>query len=293
NYALNAANLSALLWQADESDEAVTWMERAVELAPRSSLFALNMGLLYEKLGQEDSAARHYAAALDHAPHWAEAFFWRATPLRAVAKQKWIDSPPDPEPVEARSTEWYEAGRLALTDGDYDEALRAFDRALKLNPRYAAAYIAQAEVHRALDHHDRADRLLRTALLVAGGELSGARTRMTVANLYHEQGRLREAISLAEESLDIAQNPATHIAGRLNSADYGWYIFHSETIYASLLPQLAVITVTDEVAEWMLELGAWYEEAGDDAAAAAVYREVLEEVPDCEAARERVAEVEG
>jgi hypothetical protein len=81
------------------------------------------------------------------------------------------------------------------------------------------------------------------------------------------------------------------LPGGLGSADYGWYLFHAETIQSGLLPQLAVITVTDEVAEWMLELGAWYEQGGDTGAAARVYGELLDEVPDSAAARERLAGV--
>jgi hypothetical protein len=57
-----------------------------------------------------------------------------------------------------------------------------------------------------------------------------------------------------------------------------------------LLPQLAVIRVTDEVAGWMVQLGEWYEEMGDPAAAEGVYRELLDEVPDSEIARERLAD---
>jgi predicted TPR repeat methyltransferase len=70
------------------------------------------------------------------------------------------------------------------------------------------------------------------------------------------------------------------------------FLFYRNRLADHLLPQLAVITVTDEVAEWMLELGSWHEEVGDTTAAARVYEELLEEVPDCEAARERLRELE-
>jgi hypothetical protein len=42
----------------------------------------------------------------------------------------------------------------------------------------------------------------------------------------------------------------------------------------------------------MLELGGWYEETGDTTGAIRVYRELLEEVPDCDAARERLVQLE-
>jgi hypothetical protein len=75
----------------------------------------------------------------------------------------------------------------------------------------------------------------------------------------------------------------------LGWSSYPWNLFYCESLDSYLLPHLAVITVTDEVAEWMLELGGWYEEVGDTDSAVRVYRELLEEVPDCDEARERLA----
>jgi hypothetical protein len=42
----------------------------------------------------------------------------------------------------------------------------------------------------------------------------------------------------------------------------------------------------------MLQLAAWHEEAGDPAAAATLYRQLLEEVPNSEHARRRLTTLE-
>jgi predicted TPR repeat methyltransferase len=73
---------------------------------------------------------------------------------------------------------------------------------------------------------------------------------------------------------------------------YPQFLFYRESPATYLLPQLAVITVTDEVADWLLQLGAWHEQAGDPAAAAAVYHQLLEHVPDSQTARRRLTALE-
>jgi tetratricopeptide (TPR) repeat protein len=181
-----------------------------------------------------------------------------------------------------------------LADGRHHQALQAFQRALAEAPHHAPYYIGQAAACSALGRDEEAERLLRTALLTEGGaDLDRVRVRFALARLHYRQGRIEKAIQLAEEALLIARDPSTHIPGRLGSTDYAHYLFHAEAVHRSLLPQLSVITVTDEVAGWMLELGGWYEEIRDAASATHIYNEVLEEVPDCDIARERLTKIDG
>ena len=56
--------------------------------------------------------------------------------------------------------------------------------------------------------------------------------------------------------------------------------------------QLAVITITDEIAARMTELGQWYEEQGDWASALRIYGEALAAVPDLAQAQERIQALE-
>lgn len=284
NYAVNAANLSALFWEAGRVDQALTWMERAVELAPRSALFHLNLGRLHEELGHELAASTHYSATLENEPDWAAAYFWRVTPLRAAAKEKWNTSTPDSEPVVAAHTAWYKAGCQAMAEGRERDALHAFRQATSLKPRYDEAYVGQAEASIALGHEQQAERLLRTAILAGGSP----RARIALAQLYHEQGKVREAIEFAEEALHLDQEPYMGLAD-VEAAHYGWRLFYRQPIRSSLLPPLTTIAMTDEIADYMLELATWYEQVGDRGAAVAVYQQVLEAVPDSEAARRRLA----
>jgi tetratricopeptide (TPR) repeat protein len=295
NYALNAANFSVLLWQAGEPDQALDWMERAVDQAPRSALFHLNLGRFYEQLAREKPARRHYEVVLDRAPNWVDAYFWRANPFRAAVKRDWIAARPDPRPVSTPTTlsQWLRAGRRAVADGRPDDARRAFQRVLSFTPHGPRAYVGQATAATALGLDDEAEKLLHTALLTQGsGEFDRLRARFALARLYYRQARVDDAVRLAEETVARVRDPCALIPDQLGGIEYAWYLFHSERIDASLLPQLTVITVTDEVADWMLQLAAWHEQAGDPAAAAAVYRQLLQHVPDSQTARQRLADLE-
>jgi len=295
NYALNAANLSALHRQAGDGDKALGWMEHAVDLAPQSALLRLNLGVLYEELGQQESSRTEYVTALDKAPHWSDAYFWRATPLRSSVLQAWHEAQPETEPVETPETaeEWYQFGRQAMAAGDHEKAFSALQQALDGSPYNARYNVAQAGAVSVLGRDEEAEKLLRTALLTTGGrEMDRARVRFAQAQLYHRESQVKKAIRSARSAIRVARNPAAHIGGRLGNTEYAHYLFHAPAIPQGLLPQVVVIIVTDEVAAWMLELGSWYEEVGDTEAAAQLYQELLEEVPDAQQARDRLDAIE-
>ncbi len=295
HYALNAAHLGALYRQAGDMDQALAWAERAVDLAPRSALFTLNLGRLHEELGHPESASEQYERALTQAPEWAQAAYWRATPLRQSLIDDWLAARSSAAPPKApRSTpEWIALGDAEYETGRAAEALAAFERALEQDPHSVRAYVGQAQVYLSLGRAREAEQVLRTALsTVISLELDHARALTHLAQIYRERGELQTAIEVLESGIGLGQRTLSQEPRVLGWRSYPHTLFYRESPNEHLLPQLAVITVTDEVAEWMLQLGRWHEEAGDTAAAAELYRELLEEVPDCEAARHRLTELD-
>jgi len=294
HYALNAANLGALYRQAEQLDRAIQWTQYAADQAPRSAVIALNLGRLYEESGDAAAAQRWYSATLNYAPEWADAYFWRSTPLRASAADAWRSTQPLPTAQTPRlADEWLAGGSNALAAGNHTEALAAFERAIQLDPNRAAAYLGQGRAYMAAGRHVEAERALRTALMAEGGTpLDYIRIQLALGQLYHEQGNTDQALALYQAALDAVRRPSVYGPGWASSSDYGWYLFYCETIYSDLLPQLQVITITDEMAERMLELGQWYEESGNRAAALRIYREALAAVPDLKQAHERIQALE-
>jgi len=286
NYALNSLNIGTLRREAGSTQQALAWIERAVEHAPRSALAHLNLGAINEELGRQNEAKHHYERSLTLAPGWTDAFFWRSTPLRVQARQAWVAAhraEPGSRGLESPKTagEWHRGGLQAMDDGRVQDALDAFGRAVALNPHRTRHYVAQARAMSFQGRENDAERLLRTALLAEGGaEMDRVRAEFALAQLDFRRGDSEEAIHRAHAAIDRARFPGTHLSGSWGHIDYAYYLFHTPAVPEALLPQVAVITVTDEVAEWMLQLGTWYEEVQDNESAARVYRELLEEVPD-------------
>ena len=114
------------------------------------------------------------------------------------------------------------------------------------------------------------------------------RARFALAQLYHRQGQRERAIRTAHRAVETARDPATHVPIHPGHIVYAYYLFHAPMFPEALLPQVTLISVTDEVADWMLALGSWYQEEGDVDEAARLYRELLEAVPDEDEARARL-----
>jgi tetratricopeptide (TPR) repeat protein/O-antigen ligase len=295
HYALNAANLGSLYRQAGDREQAIRWTQRAAEQAPGSAVIALNLGRLYEETDQAALASQWYNAALDRAPDWDEAAFWRSTPLRVTVASVWRAAHPPPAPAETPHSidEWLITGSNALAVGHTVEALAAFEQATVQDPNRIAAYVGQANAYEALGRNGDAERALRTAMMAEGGtRFDRLRAQFALGRLYYDGQNVGKAVALYEDALNVVGHPSIYGPGGQGASDYGWYLFYSETISSDLLPQLAVITVTDEIAAHMMELGKWYEEQGNTAAALSTYHQVLDTVPDLAQARERVHALE-
>jgi tetratricopeptide (TPR) repeat protein len=290
NYALNWLNLGALYRQAGDGQEALTCVERAVKLAPEWAVVHLNLGQVLEEIGHQDEAAHHYQRALDGIPDSAHAYFWRTTSCRTHARDSWLkaESARESASAPAAAELWYRTGQRALEVEDYAQALEAFGRALDLKP-LVRFYLAKASALEALGRYGEAEENLRTGGFAgAGGKMERARARFALARLLHSQGQSEKAIRTALGAVEMARDPATHLGGNPAHIEYAHYLFHAPAFSQALLPQVTLITVTDEVARWMLELGGWYEEEGNVDEAARLYRELLEAVPDADEARARL-----
>jgi tetratricopeptide (TPR) repeat protein len=293
SYALDAAHLAILYREAGDWDQALTWMERAVDLAPRSPLFTLNLGHLHEQLDHVNLAEQWYVTTLEERPELASAAFWRSSPIRTGTAERWLkDEGPSESMGAPRPPErWLAAGHSALSLGQYRQALSAFKRASDLKPGWVAAQLGQAEAYAGLGEYREAERMLRAARLTGGATRSHVRVSVALARLYYERGDDTKAIKTLESAIEAARRSTMH--GEIfRWPRRAWLLFARRDLGTYLLPQLTVITITDEVADWMLELGGWYEETGDTTGAIRVYRELLEEVPDCDAARERLVQLE-
>ncbi|MEM9646493.1 MAG: tetratricopeptide repeat protein [Planctomycetota bacterium] len=115
--------LAESLWQSGDHALAVEHMEQAVRLSANDPVLQSRLGRMYADLGQTEQASRQSLLALQTDRNSAEI--------------------------------WNLRGDCLAADGQWDEALSAYHRALALQPDFVAAQLNCAEVYRHQGRHDR------------------------------------------------------------------------------------------------------------------------------------------
>jgi tetratricopeptide (TPR) repeat protein len=214
-------------------------------------------------------------------PRWANSFFFRATPLRMTTRDRWLAT-------------WLAPGGPlkdcweALQTEELDEARHCFSAARASNdpnPYYglgltelAACNIAQAEWN------------ARVAVWISDRDPRvAARFSFALGDVLAQRGDLAGAVHQYEQALARLNRtgPIQSDAGGATTG-YTWFVFNREAIVDRLLPGVVWVTVTDDVAERMLQLGTWYERLGQVEDAACTYRDLLGAAPDLTEAEERL-----
>ncbi len=131
-----------------DASQAVSELETAVELAPESGAARYSLGMAYRALGDEERAVRQLAALAEGGS----------------------ERPPLEDPVLASVQElaadehhFLNLGRSLEASGKYEEAIRAYQRALGLEPAMAAAHAnlvgllgRAGDLDRAREHYEKA-----------------------------------------------------------------------------------------------------------------------------------------
>jgi tetratricopeptide (TPR) repeat protein len=196
-------------------------------------------------------------------------------------------SPPPPSPQVY--DDYVRLGWHQLEQGYFEAAIQAFNQAQEKDPNRVEAYRGLGNVYLEKGDFESAEYYWRTGLLFAQGGSVWTRlwTWFDWGELAHQRGQLDEAISRYEQALGMVRGTTAYGLGTLGTSEYGWYIFHRESIMPDLLPQLVRIPVTDDLAQRYFELGQWYEERGNTDKALDTYCELLAAVPDFAPAIER------
>jgi tetratricopeptide (TPR) repeat protein len=247
---------------------------------------------LYERLDREALAKHWYVKTLEQTPNLAHAAFWRSNPLRVAVAEPYVRSDHSARSQEDSNLaqECLAAGREALSVDRYEVALTAFECALESQPNSIKARRGRAEAYAALGRYAEAERELHKAQLSGGSPLDELHTAGALAQIQYDRGDITEGINILESAIDRAQRSVMH--GKVvRWSRCGWLLFARRDLGAHLLPQLTTITVTDEMVDWILLLGRYYEEVGDVPAATRVYSQLLDAVPGCDAARRRLISI--
>ena len=124
-------------------EKALECYKEAYREYPDSPNLSYNIGNTYLKLGQYDNAIKYYKKCLDLKPDYDLAPGQLAEAKRLKELQSITPAPtPAPTPVPTSvptsvpAGEWYEKGNELLNNGDYNEAIVCYDKAIEIDPEY-------------------------------------------------------------------------------------------------------------------------------------------------------------
>jgi tetratricopeptide (TPR) repeat protein len=280
-FSINWVNLGVLLWRKGDEQGARHALEQAVERAPQEATFALTLGTFEEARGNQARAIELYSQGLEARPTWADSAFFRATPLRAATRERWLAT--WTLPIKPLQICWD-----AFSTGQFDEARHCFSGARTLND--ASPYYGLGLTEFAVGNLEQAEWYLRVAVWISDPDPSQAgRLDMALGDVLAQRGDLTGAISHYEQGLKLVNWPGpmgNDAAGVTTS--YTLLVFGREAITDHFLPGVVWITVTDDIAQKMLQLGDWYEQVGREEDAARMYRDLLRVAPDMSQAEDRL-----
>lgn len=226
------ANLSVLKWEAGESAEALECMLQAVNAAPRNAVFALNLGRMYESLGQNETAILAYQQALYNDPWMGNSLFFNASPVRSELIQQpqtQVSSPP------RRQAAW--EGWVLLSAGQTQQAKEAFRRALQSKPDYGLAYAGLALV-------GEVDGLAQQARLHADNAIFAD---VDTPLVFIIAGQIAERQGRSEDATALLLSAYLNIKHNSYSTHYYGSVYRRWSFTMDIVPQMETAFLSQEM----------------------------------------------
>ena len=187
--------LGVCLAQANEADRARSAFEKAIELNPQLASARVNLGRLLIQMHQEATAIDHFKAAIGS----------------------------DPEILTRDATSYSSFnifGMCLMSDGKYERAREAFERAIRINPRYVPAQVNLGNALVALHQDDDALKQFLGVIAVKPNDLLALKN---AGLIYGRQEKFDQAVEYLRKARAIApgdQDVGVALAGAEISAGH-------------------------------------------------------------------------
>ena len=229
------ANLAALEWSLGHHSKGLELMEKAVDLAPRNSIFAMNLGWMYAQTGSTDAARSIYRETILLNP-------WLiGTVTNKMNIEQVLDIDELVDEIERTNTpsnfSW--SGWRALSDGRIDDAKNYFASALLANPRSVDAYSGLALAYLESNDLSNAERMAKLALLI---NTSSPRAHLSAGQVALDKGDEQQAIDHFSQMFNLI---STH---NQSSAYYPSAYFRTYLPF-DRVPQMHQTLVSEEFLE--------------------------------------------
>ena len=228
---------------------------------------AFEEGQNAQQRGDLDGAVRHYTNAINSDSSLYQAFYQRATAYKGLGKEREaladLDKTLELQPRFARAHRV--RGQILLDRGQTDEAIRAFARALELDPKltgvrlyYASALIKTGNPAAAIEHLQ----------ITASEEKASALVFALIGVARERLGKLDEALVDYSRAIEMEPSNATAREGRAR-------IFESRGDNTRAIEDYSIAYRAAPSRELALRLARLHARSGQSQAAIQVYRGLL------------------
>ena len=259
-WGLNHANLGVLYREHGNLLLSVEVLEKAVEIAPKGSLYLLNLGISYELLDRDEAAKAAYDAALHLQPTWKRSSFFRETALRSEI-----------------------AERQRAGEAEKKISLAEAEENLKRAQLRMSAYLEVIPLYLAVDRLQEADEAIRYAKLAYSTKVE---ERLVLqwyeAELAARKGDFAKAARLGDEAVQRYLWQGINGPGTLGQLMYNQLVFRRPAMVMENVPQMTMILLPDEWGERMYKTAEWYRLLGNEERAGVLLLELGQHIPDFE-----------
>jgi tetratricopeptide (TPR) repeat protein len=255
-------------------------MQRALTIAPRSYLIALNAGVLAEADGDTAAAQNYYDQALDLNPALPRALFWQQTPWRPQALSTWqARQAANPPPLASCQG--------SLQAGDYQQARGCFQLDLENSPQDTQASLGLARVWLALgDARQAAVYLVNSSAPADLPSVDDIEAQITRGDVALAQGDVKRARAMYSWVFGvIGDYQSFEGPGSYGDAIRSWWQFHREGLPGDLMPQYVRGDITPAIDRSLAQLGRWQLAETGASDACVIWNRVYREAPLSESGR--------
>lgn len=217
NYADARANIASAYVAKGQYEDAIEQANMAVASAPRHAGAHVALGLAYYYTDDITKAIIHFTEAIEARPrdyqsylslgncYYANESWHRAREAYRKALERLPGVRIKGTTVQ-RAYLYYLIGQTFYNAYLYDEAIRAYNEALAIDPSYYDALVAQARAYAGLKRYRAAERALYTALQLSPSSEAEAQVHREMGQLYEQEGQIHQAIAEYTRALQTDPN---------------------------------------------------------------------------------------
>lgn len=208
NYALPWNSLGETYKQLNRANDAIDAFQEAIERDPDYVLAWNNLGDVYRSLNQFDEAINAYKRAIEIDP----AYAWPYHNLGLVFEEQGSFEPAIDyykkaiarhKSGEHKAVLWDNIGGIYRLMDESEKAIGAYQRAVNLDPNYAASWYSLGNIFAALDRDDEAIHAYKQAIR-ANPDAPWPHHNMAL--VYEKRERYSEAIAAYKQAIDRHTN---------------------------------------------------------------------------------------